>query len=84
MIMRGIGAAFIAATLFASSAFAANNVVAPLPSGKPAGVKQAAMLGPNAFLILVGLGVVIGGVALSVSNSDHNTPTTPSTNGTGS
>jgi hypothetical protein len=82
--MRVFGAAFLAATLFVSSAFAGTEAVAPLPAGKPAGVKQAAMLGPNMFLVLVGLGIVIGGVALAVSNGDKNTPTTPTTTGTGS
>lgn len=77
--MRTIFATVIAASLLSSSAFAAGESVAPLPAGKPAGVKQAAILGPNAFLVLLGLGVVIGGVALAISNNDKNTPTTPST-----
>lgn len=83
MIIRTIGAGFLAATLVVSSAFAAGEA-APLPAGKPAGVKQAALLGPNAFLVLLGAGIVIGGIALAVSNNNKNTVTTPTTTGTAS
>ncbi len=80
--MRSIGAAFIATTLVVSSAFAAGNAAAPLSPGKPAGVKEAAVLGPSAFVILMGMGIVIGGVVLSVSNNCCDGVTTPTTTGT--
>ena len=83
--MRSITALLVASSLLASNAFAATKV-APLPAGKPAGVNEAAMLGPNFALILVGLGVVVGGVVLAASNSGGNgvtTPTTTSTSTTG-
>ena len=48
-----------------SSTFAAT---APLPAGKPAGVKEAAFLGPNTLMLLIGLGLGVGGLALAVSN----------------
>ena len=86
--MRTLTAAFLATTLVASSAFGAFAATsgAPLPKGQPAGVKQAAMLGPNVVLIMIGAGVVIGGIALAVSGGNNDgvtTPTTTSTSTTG-
>jgi hypothetical protein len=80
MIMRAICAALVATSLMSSSVFAAT--AAPLPAGKPAGAKQAALLGPNGLLVLFGLGVVIGGVVLTVSGGDKTGVTTPTTTGT--
>jgi hypothetical protein len=80
--MRTFTAVLVASTLLVSNAFAATKSVAPLPSGKPAGVNQAAMLGPNFALILLGLGVVVGGIALAASNSGGDGVTTPTTNAT--
>jgi hypothetical protein len=79
--MRSITAAVVATSLLVSSALAA----APLPAGKPAGVNQAASLGPNFGLVLLGLGVVIGGIVLATSNSGGGvtTPTTSSTSTAG-
>jgi len=68
-------------TLVSSGAFAAS---ANLPAGKPAGVKQAAALGPNYVLVLLGMGIVIGGITLAVSNCGGNCVTTPSTTSTSS
>ena len=65
--MRTITAALIVSSLLVSNSFAATKAVAPLPAGKPAGASQAAMLGPNFALIMLGLGVVIGGVVLAAS-----------------
>jgi hypothetical protein len=81
--MRAIGAAVIATSLVFTNVFAA--AAAPLPSGKPAGVNQAAALGPNFALILLGLGVVIGGVVLATTNSSEGvtSPNTTSTSTTG-
>ena len=64
--------------LLATSAIAAPT--GPLPSGKPAGVEQAALTGPG--LILIGAGVIIAvAVAVSVSggNDGVTTPTTTTT-----
>lgn len=66
--MRTIMATLLASSLMVSSTFAATQSVVPLPAGKPAGVKEAAFLGPNTLLILIGLGIAIGGIALAVSN----------------
>ena len=79
MKSRNIGAAALAATLLASSAFAAD-VVTPLPAGKPAGTKQADFLAASPLLLIgaVALVVVIA-VAASSGGHDHNTTT-----GTGS
>lgn len=83
--MRKLTAALVATSLVVSNAYAAPKTVAPLPVGKPAGVKAAAQLGPNAFLILVGVGLLAGGIALTVSNNSEGvtTPTTTGTIGTG-
>jgi hypothetical protein len=82
--MRTFAAALLASTLLVSSADAANQSVTPLPPGKPAGSKEAALLGPNAFLLLLGAGILIGGIALAVSNNSGNGGvTTPTTTGTG-
>jgi len=80
--MRTITAVLVASSLFVSNAFAASQAVAPLPSGKPAGVSQAAALGPNFALILLGLGVVVGGVVLAASNNGGDGVTTPTTTAT--
>jgi hypothetical protein len=83
--MRTIGAMLLATTLVASNAFAATNSVAPLASGKPAGVKEANLFGPNSGLILIGAAIVITGLALSLSNTDKGvtSPTTSSTSTSG-
>lgn len=74
--MRTFGAALLASTLLASSAFAATD--APLAPGKPAGVKKAAMEG-NAMMWGFGLAVVAGGAALAASGNGNNTVTTTTT-----
>lgn len=80
--MRTITATLLATTLLVSSAFAAPQSLA---AGKPAGAKEAALLGPNGILILLGAGVLIGGLTLAIS--DHRKgvtgPVTTSTTGTG-
>jgi len=80
--MRTITAALLACTLMVSSSFAAPQSVVPLAAGKPAGVKDAALFGPSGFMILLGTAVVIGGIALSVSNSGGNGVTSPTTTST--
>jgi hypothetical protein len=80
--MRTITATLLATTLVVSSAFSAAHAAAPLPAGKPAGVKEAASLGPNAFLILLGTGIVIGGLVLTISSNGNDGVTTPTTTAT--
>jgi len=62
--MRTFSAAILAATFVMTNAFAA-----PLPSGKPAGVKKAQMEAPNALLIVTGLGLAGLGIGLAASSS---------------
>ncbi len=84
--MRTIGAALLACTLVATSAFGATTSVAPLAPGKPAGAKEAANMGPNFAIILLGAGIVIGGIVLAVSNNGGdgvNSSTTTTTSATG-
>jgi hypothetical protein len=66
----------VAAALLVSSAFAADKA-APLPAGKPAGTKEAAILGANAPLIL-GIAVAVF-VAVAASGGFND----DSTSGTG-
>ena len=84
--MRTIMVTLLASSLMVSSTFAAT---APLPAGKPAGVKEAAFLGPNTLMLLIGLGIAVGGLALAVSNpggqgitSGTTTATTTTSTGT--
>ena len=83
--MRSIGAAILATTLFASSAFGAagttSNNAAPLAPGKPAGVKQAQLTGP-ALMWAIGFGVIIGGAALVASGAGNGHKVSTSTNST--
>ncbi|MES2256291.1 MAG: hypothetical protein V4559_14780 [Pseudomonadota bacterium] len=71
--MRIICAAILASSLIVSSAFAATNVAAPLAPGKPAGVKQA-QAADNTLLMVLGLGVVAGGIALVASGGGNDNP----------
>jgi hypothetical protein len=77
---RSLSAAVTAALLVSSTAYAAD--VAPLPAGKPAGTKQAALLalGP---IFWIGLAAIAVGIGVAASNNDNNSPTTPTTTGTG-
>lgn len=76
--MRSMIAPVLAIALTASGAFAADN--APLPAGKPAGVKNADMEG-HGVLILVGVGLIAAGIAIAISSGSGNgvTTTTSST-----
>jgi uncharacterized membrane protein len=75
--MRTFVAATLAATLIATSAFAAVTV-SPLPSGKPAGLKKAQDADNTVFWV-VGLGFVAAGVALVASGNSTTIETTPAT-----
>jgi hypothetical protein len=76
----------VAAVLLCATCSNAIAADAPLPAGKAAGTKQAALAGPG-FVILLGLAGVAAMTALMVSSQDHNngvtTPTTTGTTGTG-
>ena len=76
--MRIIGAAILASSLIVSSAFAATNAAAPLAPGKPAGVKKA-QAADNTMLMVLGLGVVAGGIALVASGNGNGSVTTTTT-----
>jgi hypothetical protein len=82
--MRLFLSAALATALFASSAFA-EDAGAPLSPGKPAGVKQAQDQ-DNTLIILVGVGLIAGGIAiLASSGGDHhhnNGSSTTTTTGT--
>ena len=73
--MRIIGATVLASCLIVSSAFAGTNATAPLAAGKPAGVKQAQAT-DNTLLMVLGLGIVAGGIALVASGGGNDTVTT--------
>ncbi len=73
--MRIVTAIFLATTLLVSAAEA--EVAVPLPAGKSAGVKEAALLGPSIFLVLISAGIIIGGITLAVSNNGGNGITSP-------
>ena len=76
--MRKTAAAALLLASF-STAFAAG---APLPAGKPAGTKEAAMAG-GGITILVGLGVVAAFTAALASQDSKDGVTTPTTATTG-
>ena len=76
--MRAIGAALVAMTMMASSAFAADGMLAP---GKPAGTKEA-QIETGGVLLVVGILVVAGAIALVASTTQGNGTT--STSGTSS
>jgi len=79
--MRIIGAAILATSLVVSSAFAGTNVTAPLAPGKPAGVKKAQAT-DNTMLMVLGLGIVAGGIALVASGGGNDTVVTATTTST--
>lgn len=82
--MRLFAAVALATSVLASSAFAAGTEVrVPLAPGKPATVKKAQMEG-NTVMLLAGVAVVGGGIAL-VASEGNGTPTaftSPTTTGT--
>ncbi|HVW75435.1 MAG TPA: hypothetical protein VHC39_17485 [Rhizomicrobium sp.] len=67
--LKTVAAAVTAATMIASSAFAADLSLAP---GKPAGVNHAQEIGKGTLLIGAGAAAVIAAVAITVSNQSNN------------
>ena len=74
--MRRLAAISLAVSLIASNAIAAEN--APLPAGKPAGVKQAALAG-TPFVWVLGLAFLGAGIGLAASGNGGNTPAVTTT-----
>jgi hypothetical protein len=86
--MRIIGSAFVAATLFVTSAFAATDSMAPLAApvavqsagalapGKPAGI-QKAQGSDNTIWWILGAGLVVGGIVLIATNNGSSSVTPP-------
>lgn len=78
--MRMFLGGLLSTAFMMSSTFAATQSASPLPAGKPAGVKEAAFLGPNLLLVLISAGIIVGGISMAASNSGgNNGVTTPST-----
>ena len=76
--MRVFGAALVAMTMMVSSAFAADGMLTP---GKPAGTKEA-QIETGGVLLVVGILVAAGAIALIASTTQGNS--TSSTSGTSS
>jgi hypothetical protein len=79
--MRMFLSAALATVIFASSALA-EDAANPLAPGKPAGVKEAQNGGVNP-IVIVGLGVVAGVIAIAASHSSHHNGTSATTTTTG-
>ena len=81
--MRRFTIGFLTCAVLASTAVAGMaDPIAPLPPGKAAGVKEAALHAPL-WVWIAGIGFVALGVGL-VASGNKNGVTTPSTTGTGS
>ncbi len=82
-MVRKLGTAAVAAMMLASSMTAAfagtDSKQGTLAPGGAAGVEQAAFLGRNALLILLGLGVVAGGVWLAAGGKSGGNSSTSTT-----
>ena len=76
--MRAIGAALVAMTMLASSAFAADGMLTP---GKPAGTKEA-QIETGGVLLVVGILVAAGAIALVASTTQGSGAAASSTSGT--
>lgn len=80
--MRGFAVITLAATLLTTSAYAAGTEIAsPLPAGKPAGVKQAQIAG-GGLLLIAGIAIVAGGIALVASEGNSGNNVSVTTTGT--
>ena len=80
MKLKSLVGAVTAAAFLSSSAFAADvsPSKAPLPAGKAAGTKEAALLGPLLIpaLLAAGVGIFVGVAASGGFNDDKATPST--------
>lgn len=82
-MFRKWGTAVVAAAMIVSgttAAFAGTDAQrGALAPGGSAGVKQAQMWNNHTLLIVLGLGIVVGGVALVASNGGNGHPSTTTT-----
>lgn len=82
-MFRKWGTAVVAAAMIVSgttAAFAGTDAQrGALAPGGSAGVKQAQMWSDNTLLIILGLGIVVGGVALAAGSSSNGHPSTTTT-----
>lgn len=81
-MLRNLGAAAVAASLFFSTtaAFAGTpDNQSALAPGKPAGVKQAQMMDDDTALWLLGGAVVIGGIVLVATGTSNGSSTVTTT-----
>jgi hypothetical protein len=78
--MRIFAAIGLASVLVTSSAYAAGNEPALTP-GKPAGVSKAQMHG-NGLLLIAGVAIVAGGIALVATSGNSNGTIANSTSST--
>jgi len=67
--MRNLIGATVAGIMIATSAVAATDVSAPLPSGKPAGVTKAQDSDNTVLYVVAGL-IIITGIVLVASNGN--------------
>lgn len=79
--MRNFVAATVAATLIATGAMAATSTVAPLPSGKAAGVSKAQEQDNTIWFVVAG-GIVVGGIALVATGNSNSSLITGTSTGT--
>ncbi len=85
-MLKGWGSVVFAAAMVVSATASVagdksnTDDLGPLAPGKAASVEQAQMSTSNKPLVVfLGLGIVIGGVALIVSNNGNGTSSTPTT-----
>lgn len=79
--MRNFVTATVAATMITTGALAATATVAPLPSGKAAGVSKAMILDDTIWYVVAG-GMILGGIALVASGNGNSTVITGISTGT--
>ncbi len=78
--MNRLAIAILSSVLLASTpVMAASSQHVTLAPGGAAGVEQAAFLGRHALLVLLGLGVVAGGVWLTLGNNGSSSVATTTT-----
>jgi hypothetical protein len=74
MKAKKFAVACFTAALLVSPTFAAENAQTPLPAGKPAGTKEAALQMGGVWVVL-GLVAVAGAIAAIVSNTQSSSTT---------
>ncbi len=79
--MRNFVATTVVASMITTGALAATATVAPLPSGKAAGVSKAMIQDDTIWFVLAG-GIIVGGIALVASGNGNSTVITGTSTGT--